>query len=100
MSKDHNFITGFIERYGTFPCLWKKTDPLSHNTVKRENAYKILLEKCNEYGTIATKQSVLRKIKSLLCAYKEEYKKLKNRSAVVLELMMSTVQSRFKVQFF
>jgi hypothetical protein len=51
MSKDHDFIAGFIEIYHSFPCLWK-----NHNTTKRENAYKISLEKCNEYDQNAIKQ--------------------------------------------
>jgi hypothetical protein len=49
MLKDHDFITGFIETYRIFPRLWKKTGPQYHNTVKRENAYKGLIQKCNEY---------------------------------------------------
>jgi hypothetical protein len=61
MSKDHDLITGFIEIYPSFPCLWKNADPQYHNTVKRENAYKTVLEKYNEYDPNATKLSVLRK---------------------------------------
>jgi hypothetical protein len=49
MSKGHDLIADFIEIYRSFPCLWKKTDRQYHSTVKRENAYKILLEKHNEY---------------------------------------------------
>jgi hypothetical protein len=73
MSKDHNFITGFIEMYRRIPRLWKKTDPHYHKTVKRENPYKILLEKCNEYHPNATQQSVLRKTNTLRSAYNKEY---------------------------
>jgi hypothetical protein len=36
MSKDHDFIIGFIEIYRSFACLWKKTGPQYHNAVKRE----------------------------------------------------------------
>jgi hypothetical protein len=73
MSNDHYFITGFIEMYRSFPRLWKKTDPQYHNTVKRENAYKILLENYYEYNPNATKQRVLRKTNSLRSAYNKEY---------------------------
>jgi hypothetical protein len=41
--------------YRGFPCLWKQTDPQHYNTVKRENAYNIFLEKYNEYDPNATK---------------------------------------------
>jgi hypothetical protein len=76
MSTDHNFITGFIE-CRSFPCLWKKTDPPYHNTVKRENAYKILLEKHNEYDPNETKRSVLGKNNSSRSACSKEYKQIK-----------------------
>jgi hypothetical protein len=59
MSKDPDFITGFIEMYRSFPRLWEKTDPQYHNTVKRENAYKILLEKYYEYNPNSTKLLIL-----------------------------------------
>jgi predicted PP-loop superfamily ATPase len=51
--------------------------PTISHTNKKRNAYKILLEKYNEYDPNATKQSVLRKINSLRCAYNKEYKKIK-----------------------
>jgi hypothetical protein len=72
MLKDHDFITGFIEIYSNFPCLQKKTDPQYHNKVKGENAYKILLEKYDEYDPNMTKQSVLRRINSVGSAYSIE----------------------------
>jgi hypothetical protein len=50
-------LTGFIEIYRGFPCLWKKADTQYHNTGNSEKAYKILLEKYNEYDLNATKQS-------------------------------------------
>jgi hypothetical protein len=75
--KDHNLIAGFIEMCHSFPCLWKRTDPHYHNTVRRENTYRILLEKYNEYDPNATKQSVLKEINSWHFAYNKEYKKIK-----------------------
>jgi hypothetical protein len=63
--------------YRSFPCLWKKSDPQCHNTVKRENGYKIWLEKYNEYNSNATKQRVLRTINNLFFVYNKEYKEIK-----------------------
>jgi hypothetical protein len=67
MSKDHDFITGFIEIYRSFPCLWKKTDPQHHNTARRENAYKMLVAKYSEYDPNATKQCFMEKQKFPFC---------------------------------
>jgi hypothetical protein len=77
MSTDHDFVTSFIEMYRSFPCLWKKTDRQYYNRVKRENAYKILLEEYNEYDPNTTQQSVLRKVDSLRCAYTKVPKRIK-----------------------
>jgi hypothetical protein len=84
MSKHHDCVTDFIEIYRSFPWLWKKTDPQYHNTLKKENACKILLKKYNEYDPNATKQSVLRKINSWRSAYNKEFKKIKEMEPSVV----------------
>ncbi|KAJ8934308.1 hypothetical protein NQ317_002313 [Molorchus minor] len=65
-SKD--FITEFIELYKAYPCLWKTKSKDYMNRNKKNEAYKVLLEKLQEVEKNATKETVKIKLNSLHAA--------------------------------
>lgn len=75
-SKD--FLLEFIELFRGQECLWKLTSKEYHNKNKREEAYKILVDKVKEIDKQADKQQVLKKINNLRCAFRKEMKKVHN----------------------
>lgn len=72
-SKD--FLLQFIELFRGEECLWKITSKDYHNKVKREAAYKTLIQKVKEIDPLANKTLVTKKINSLRTAFRKELRK-------------------------
>lgn len=70
------FITEFIELYKSHPCLWKTKSKDYMNRNKKNDAYKILVEKWKEAEKTATKEMVKTKINSLRSGFRRETKKI------------------------
>jgi hypothetical protein len=75
MSRKPNIIQEFIELYKSEPCLWLIINNEYHDRIKKATAYNKLTVKLKELEPEATKETVKKKINSLLNNVRKEKKK-------------------------
>lgn len=73
--KERLVLSEFIEIYRSHPCLWKIKSKEYRNKLKKDAAYKLLVEKLREINETANKDDVVKKINSLRSCFRKEYKK-------------------------
>lgn len=76
-SYSKEFISEFIELYKSYPCLWKVKAKEYMDRNKKNEAYKVLVQKLQEVEKNATKEMVKTKINSLRSSFRRELKKMK-----------------------
>ncbi|CAH1107449.1 unnamed protein product [Psylliodes chrysocephalus] len=76
-SYSKEFISEFIELYKSYPCLWKVKAKEYMDRNKKNEAYKVLVQKLQEVEKNATKEMVKTKINSLRSSFRRELKKIK-----------------------
>jgi hypothetical protein len=54
----HEFFTEFVELYRSYPCLWQVKSKDYSNRDKKNEAYAVLVKKCQEVDRGATKDTV------------------------------------------
>lgn len=69
-------LTEFIELYRNHTCLWKIKSREYSDKIKKDAAYKILVEKLREINESVTKDDVVKKINSMRSSFRKEYKKV------------------------
>lgn len=70
------FFTEFIELYRNFPCLSKVKSSEYSDREKKNPAYAVLVNKCQEVDRAATKDTVTKKINSFRSVYRKELQKV------------------------
>ncbi|XP_071533340.1 uncharacterized protein [Panulirus ornatus] len=77
MEWSRDFVLEFIEVYRELPCLWKVTSPEYKDRDKKNQAYKVLLEKGREISPDLTLDGVKAKINTLRTQFRKELTKVK-----------------------
>ncbi|KAK5644786.1 hypothetical protein RI129_006086 [Pyrocoelia pectoralis] len=73
---NREILEDFIEIYRSEPCLWNIKAKDYHNKIKKENAYRRLIEKLKEIDGNCNKDKVVKKINSLRTNHRKEKKKV------------------------
>lgn len=72
----HSALTGFIELYRTEECLWKIKSPAYSNRHYKEQAYQRLLRYVHTFDSVATKETIIKKINGIRTTFRREKKKV------------------------
>ncbi|GFS09903.1 cadherin-5 [Elysia marginata] len=70
-------VLQFIEMYKSLPALWQVKCKDYPNRMKKELAYKKMIEFCKKFNPAADKQFVMSKIHNLRSSFKKELRKVK-----------------------
>lgn len=70
-------LSEFIELYHSLPAVWNTSNPLYNNRSVKNDAYKKLIQKLQEFDPDANRMSVVKKINSLRTNFRKEIRKIK-----------------------